>query len=305
MAFIGNKMRSSVFSLVFIVFAISAFFIVPALGVDVDRPVISLEVDTGMTYKVPITLSIPHEEPGDIYSLDVSGLGQSPFDGAYIGLDAGEDTGPYTARPFITLDNASVSIKAGEKAVVTALIAVPADALDGGRYALIEAYAASASTAAGPAVAIPVFLVVRGGNDTPLGQITGLEYTTYTTGEPSRIATYFINTGALHISSAVDNVTLYDNRGRAIAHATASPLTVIPGQEVRFEVSVPGNMTASAYRVTTRVEGADGTPIAEREEYLGEATPQPTGSSASGALAALAAVAFGLALAARGHAGKR
>jgi hypothetical protein len=157
---------------------------------------------------------------------------------------------------------------------------------------------ASNLSAAEPVLTIPVFLDIRGGNDTETGVITGLEYTTYMEGGPARIVTGFQNTGNHYFSGMIGNVTVTDNKGSILAQETTAPFEpeLIPGQEVRFEVSIANGILDTAYKMTARVERPDGSLLAEQEELLQDAavTPRPTSSPGFGICAALLAIVIGI-----------
>jgi hypothetical protein len=247
--------------------------VLPVSAVKVGSDRIALDVEPGMTYTAPIALSVTPEEPADSFAIVVAGFGQSPFDGTYTGLDPAADTSPYSARTFITLEKTSVYVEAGGRAGINATIAVPADARDGGRYAVILVYQAESvsSPPAESAVAvIPVFLNIKGGNTTGTGEITALEYTITKPGNTVQIATWFQNTGNYHFYGAVNNVTITDSHGTVVTRAITTPfeLALIPGQEVRFSVSVESGLPDAGYILTSRMEQQDGTLLAEQKESL-------------------------------------
>ncbi|OPY29362.1 MAG: hypothetical protein A4E28_00960 [Methanocella sp. PtaU1.Bin125] len=278
-----------------------AICIPPASAARFENEQISLDVEPGRTYFVPINLTVSQGEPGGTFTLKVAGFGQSPFDGTYMGIAPEEDTGPYTARPFISLEKDGCTLMPGGRATITAEIALPADVRDGGRYALIMAYDAaspSSTSTAQPVATIPVFLSIKGGNVSETGVITGLEYTTYTDGESARIVTWFQNTGNHHIYGAVNKVTLIDAHGSILSSQTTVPLVValLPGPEVQFNVSIENGIPDTAYKLITRVERGDGSLLAEQEEILKATTaiPEPTRSPGFGIGIALIAISVGL-----------
>jgi hypothetical protein len=256
-----------------IVIAVMALTVLPVSAVTVQGDRIALDVDPGTTYTAPIALSITPEEPADFFAIVVAGFGQSPSDGTYICLDPAADTSPYSARPFITLEKTTVFMEAGERAGINATIAVPADARDGGRYAVILVYQAesvSSPPAEAPVAVIPVFLRIRGGNATETGEITALEYSISKPGNTIQIATWFQNTGNHHFYGAVNNVTITDSHGTVVARAITTPFerALIPGQEVRFSVSVESGLADAGYILTSRIEQQDRTLLAEQNESL-------------------------------------
>lgn len=262
-----------VVSLAFIVILIAAVIVLPVASIKVEGARIALDVEPGMMYREPIVFSLDPSDPADSFALVVAGFGQSPFDGTYIGLDPGEDTSPWSARTFITLENTVISLEPDGRAATSATITVPAEARDGGMYALILVYqVASLSDQALPApvAVIPVFLSLKGGNITESGEITALEITTRESGEPLQISTYFQNTGNHHFYEAVNTVTITDHGGVVVAHAQTSPFekALVPGQEVRFVVSIDEHLPDEEYVLTSRMETQDGTLLAEQQELF-------------------------------------
>lgn len=263
----------SVICLAFIVILIAIVMVLPVSSIKVEGARIALDVEPSMTYREPIVLSLPPSDHADSFALVVAGFGQSPFDGTYMGLDPGEDTSPWSARPFITLENTVLSLGPGESGGTNVTVDVPEDTNDGGRYALILVYpvaSLSAQTVPAPVALIPVFLSIQGGNSTESGEITALEITTQESGEPLQISTYFLNTGNHHFYGAVNTVTITDREGAVVARAETLPFekALIPGQEVRFVVSIDEPLPDREYLLTSRMETKDGTLLAEQKESL-------------------------------------
>lgn len=257
----------------------------PAFAVRVEGSPIALEIGPGTTSIVPIALVIPSGEQADSFILSVAGLGQQPLDGTYTDLDASSDTSPYSARTFISLSGNDVRIQPGERAVINATIAVPADARDGGRYAVIAIHpSGSGQPVTTTDMLVPVLLTIKGGNSTGTGEISGLDFSTAESGAGLRIGTTFQNTGNYHLSGLINTVTVTDSKGTLVARSTTKPLlmAVIPGQEVRFDLSIGYDLPDDAYILTSRIEKQDGSLLAEQSEPLPgrvEEAPEPTGES--------------------------
>jgi len=253
----------------------------PALALKVEGARIALDVEPGKTYTSPIGISIKPEESGGTFAIDVMGFGQSPADGTSISLDAAGDTSPYTARPFITIDRSTVTLEPGGRADVTATITVPADAKDGGRYAIILVHPA-ASTSGAPAafataVAIPVVLTVKGGSITETGEISALVPAAAEVGKPFTVETTFRNSGNYHFSGAKNNVTITDTGGKVIANAGTEPFSraIVPGNSVEFSCPIENGLPQGTYQLTSRIEKQDGKLLAEKKATLQVGNPAP------------------------------
>jgi hypothetical protein len=166
------------FSRIFILALVLGFLAaIPAAALKVEGARIALDVEPGKVYNSTIGVSIGTGEAEGDFAIDVLGFGQALADGTYTGLGAAADTASTTARPYISIDHPTLHLKSGERAVATAMIRIPADFREGGRYAIILVHpAATAGQQASfaTAVAIPVLLTAKGGAGTEAGEITSL-----------------------------------------------------------------------------------------------------------------------------------
>jgi len=263
---IGTRLLSAIAFALVIVMTLT---VLPVSAANGEGAPITLDLAPGTSSIVPVDLSIPSGEPGNSFTLAVAGLGQSPLDGTYTVIYPAEDTGPYSARPFIALEKTSVSMNAGENTAIDLTITVPPDARDGGRYAIILVNR-TGSVQGQTMATVPVFLSITGGNNTETGEITALEFTTTEPGDAVQIATWFTNTGNHHFTGAVNTVTITDSHGTMVARAATPPSeqALIPGQEIRFNVSIGADLPDAVYTLTSRMEKQDGSLLAEQIESL-------------------------------------
>jgi len=283
----------------------------PAAALKVEGARIALDVEAGKAYNSTIGVSIGTGEAEGNFAIDVLGFGQVLADGTYTGLEAAADTASTSARPFITIDRPTVHLKPGERAVATAMIRVPADFREGGRYAIILVHPAAAAgqqASFATAVAIPVLLTAKGGSGSEVGEITSLEPGAVSEGKPLTVETVLKNTGDLHYYGVVNKVSLKDASGKLIGNASTVPLSraIVPGQSVKFTVDIPAPRDPGTYTLSSRMEQQDGTLLDEKTvtlEVKGAATPvatPPQTSPAGGPLGipgftvALGATALGL-----------
>jgi hypothetical protein len=263
-----------IFALGIVLLVSVAILAAPSQALRVEGARISLDVEAGKTYTSPIGISISANESEVTLAIDVMGFGQMPDNGTYTGLNASADTSPYSARPFITVDQPTVHLMPGERANVTATIAVPAGTKDGGRYAIILIHPA-ASTSGAPAsfataVAIPVFLTVKEGTLTEVGEISSLGPGTVETGEAFHVVTAFKNTGNYHYYGAQVNVTIADASGKVVANVGSEPFerAIVPGQSVNFTSAIDAGLPAGTYNLTSHVGQQDGKVFAEKSTTL-------------------------------------
>lgn len=257
-----------------------AFLSSPALALKVEGARIALDVEPGKTYTSPIGISLNPEESEGTFSIDVMGFGQST-DGSYTPLAAASDTSSYSARMFITIDKPSVTLEPGERADVTATIAIPPGTSGGGRYAIILVHPAESSSGApaafATAVAIPVFLTVKDGTITESAKITALEPAVTEAGKLFEMVLTFQNTGNYHYYGVVGSVTITDTEGNVEKTVKTDPFirAIVPGQSVSFSNSIEGGLPEGTYQVTAQVESQDGELLAEKKATLQVGNPAP------------------------------
>jgi hypothetical protein len=215
------------------------------------------------------------------------GFGQSTAEGNYIALVASDDTSLYSARPFTTIDNPTVHLKPGEQADVTATITVPSDTSNGGRYAIILVHPATpesgAPAAFATAVAIPVFLTVKGGTVTETGEIISLTPDAVDPAKPFEVVATCRNSGNHHYYGTMSSVTIADANGKEIASATTDPFirAIVPGESVNFTMSVKAGLAQGTYQMTASMKTRDGKVLAEKTIPLSVGNPR-VARSASG-----------------------
>jgi hypothetical protein len=260
--------------LVFALLAVWLASAAPVSALKVEGARIAIDVEPGKAYNSTIGISIGAGEPAGDYAVDVFGFGQNIADGTYSALEAAKDTSPYTARPFISVDRSKVHLEPGERAVVTATIRVPADAKDGGRYAIILVHPATSTSgqpaAFATAVSIPVLLTVTGGALTETGEIAAVEPSMADPEKPFTVTTTFRNTGNHHFYGAVHNVTITDSNAKVMAAVKSAPFdrALIPEQAVQFRTTVAAGLPQGIYDLTARMEDPDGTLLAVRNISL-------------------------------------
>jgi hypothetical protein len=211
-----------------------------------------------------ITLTTYSSDPPMDVTIDVRGFGQS-IDTGYIGLDPSADTGPYSARSFITLDSNKVHLNPGEKKGITATIVIPKNIGIGGRYAIIyvRSYPVETSAATGVAVAynIPIMLTINGPGITHTGTITAVNVGDIAPGQPIIITTAFKNTGNEHYYFTQNEVRVTDAGGKEVTVLSTNPalFAVIPTYTVNYRVSLEKALPPGTYTVASKVSLQDGT----------------------------------------------
>jgi hypothetical protein len=220
-------------------------------------------VNAGDTVTHTITVSTKAtDSPMDIV-VDVWGFGQTEGM-SYSPLSAAEDTSPYSARNFITLDTQSFHLNPGESKKITATIRIPGDAGNGGRYAIISLHNApngDGTTAYVTAISVPVMITIAGSTIQPEGTITGIRAGEIITGQPLHIITSLKNSGNIHYYQTINTVTLLDSAGNVIATAGTKPsvYAIIPSYTVDYDVTLDTSLSPGNYTVKSEVSLEDGT----------------------------------------------
>ena len=258
--------------------------VAPATALKVEGARIALDIEPGKIVTYPIGISIKTDEAEGDFAIEALGFGQSVADGTYTALEAASDTSPTSARSFITIDKPTVHLKPGERAVVTATIRVPADARDGGRYAIIMVRPAAAAggkqTAFATAVAIPVLLTIKGGVISEKSEITAVDIPAVEPGKPFTVTTTVRNTGNYHYYGVVSNITINDEQGKPAGTVKTEPFSraIVPGQQVQITASVPQGLPEAMYQLTSRIEMEDGTLLGTETKSLQVGNP-PSGAA--------------------------
>jgi hypothetical protein len=242
----------------------TAIIAAPAAAVKVEGAKIMLDVEPGTTYLFPMAVSTKATDSPADYAIDVLGFGQSPDAGSYQGLEASADASPYSARSFVSVEQSLVHLDPGERVAFNAVLEVPANAGDGGRYAIILIHPAEtggAQASFATAVAVPVMLTVTGSSLVETGEIGEVSVGEVVAGKPIMVATDLTNTGNHHYYGAVNALSVTDGAGNVVATATSEPFSraVIPTQTVRFETPLTTGLPVGTYTVTSRMTLEDGT----------------------------------------------
>jgi len=227
---------------------------VSAIGVSGAKYVGSIKPGGSDTHTMTVYIG-PGEDPTDVI-VDVLGFGQG-IDQGYALKNPADDTSPYSARTFISIDNTSFHLEPGTKNIVNAKISIPSTAGPGGRYALIYIHALPrAGKAFTTAMMVPVMITISGTTPTETGSITDLEVGAVKIGQPIKIITTLKNTGNYHYYNTVNTVSVRDTNGNRITNISTQPsiYAIIPGNTVRY-VATPDvqDLTVGTYRVDSRV----------------------------------------------------
>ena len=272
--------------LILMILIIFSFISVPAGAVTLMNGKFMENVVPGTTIVYPITLAIDPSQPTTVYDISVLGF-ENDLAGNYIGIDPSQDTGPYTARPFITMDNTSVTLNPGESANIQATIHVPASG-NGGRYALIRMSPRSATPVGQGSVSISatavVMITLDGTQITETGTIDNVTTGTLVPNVPLSVTTVFTNTGNHHYYGASNQIEVKDNAGNIIFNGTSIPLNtaIVPGGTIGFTQTISNGLSAGTYTLVSSIISSTGTVFDTKTTNFSiseaQATPSVTAS---------------------------
>lgn len=223
-------------------------------GLTVSNAILVTDVSPGQALTRKMTVSIGNTDRATDITVQVMGMAQFP-DGAFGALAASQDTSPYSARQFITVDKSSFHLEPGGSQDVTATIQVPQDVGAGGRYAIINMATQATPGGAGisyiAAVNVPIYLTVKGSQLVHTGKVTAVAAEEPVSGQPINISTTFQNTGN-HNFKVKGELTVNNTQGQNL-DTFSTPVTdssILPGMTRQLKANyipkctlAPGNYT--------------------------------------------------------------
>ena len=271
-----------------IVLAATPVTIMANPGLQVTNPILVANVSPGQTLPFKMTVGIGKDDPATNISVQVEGIVQS-LDGTNGSLAASEDTSPYTARSFISVDKSSFLLEPGVSQDVTATINIPQDIGAGGRYAIIHIVTeppAGGSVSIASAIDVPIVLTVTGSQLVHTGKIAELTIGEIISGQPIKILTSFQNTGNIHYKIE-EQVTVNNAKGQTM-DTISIPLTdssILPGATRQLEATFAATsaLAPGTYTVDSKVTLQDGTLLDDaqstftvNQQYVPPSSPTAT-----------------------------
>lgn len=172
-------------------------------------------------------------------TIKAQGLGQAK-DGNFLTLPADQDASPDSARTMLTVSPATLTVKPGDSVKLNVSVAVPANAGDGTRYAILSitgfppSPSGSANVGFGVELGVSTIVQIAGTTQTKTGEIDAIDVGKSLPGEALPVTVAFKNTGNSHFGAVPDELVasavLLDGAGAQLASATASgnQLSLVP-----------------------------------------------------------------------------
>jgi len=226
--------------------------------------------------------------------VDVEGYGVSA-NNDFVALAPADDTGPYSARSWLSASPSSFSLAPGGSQPVTVTINVPAGSGSGGRYAIVMIQTVPASgqqVATVSAVAARVLLTVTGYSTDTSSQITAIDPVASTSDNPAGVMVSVANNGNYDYAPQIQ-ATL-KNGDKTIATGTfVNPgWPILPGYSRQYQMTFTGQGTipAGKYQVEVTVKDNTGNVITSTTASVQFSTKQvlQTTTTASGTVSGAA-----------------
>lgn len=222
------------------------------------------DVSPGQELVHKITVSTRDHEPPLNMTAEVFGFGRSAS-GSNIEIRAEDDTGPYSARPFLSVEPTSFSLEPGDRETLLLTGTVPEDVGSGGRYAIVNIKTApKAAEGSGvtilTAIQVHVLLTIKGSELIKTGEISDLT-ASMNEGNVS-VDLLFDNTGNIHYKPLI-GAALLNEAGYVVAEQEpmAEMDSILPtGSRLVSMTLVPDAMLEpGTYTVMAEVALDDGT----------------------------------------------
>jgi len=230
-------------------------------GLGVSGGKIEATIDPGSSLTHVINVENTSDAVMNI-AVDVEGYGESA-NNDFVALAAADDTGPYSARSWLSASPSSFSLAAGGSQAVTVTISVPAGSGSGGRYAIVMIQTVPApgqQVATVSAVAARVLLTVTGYNTDISSQVTAIEPVPSTSDNPAGITVTLTNSGNYNYNPQIQ--TTLKNGDKVIATAVfVNPgWPILHGYSRQYQMTFTGQGTipAGKYQVDVSVKDSAG-----------------------------------------------
>lgn len=192
------------------------------------------------------------------------------MNGIDIEVPSDEDTGSFTARPFLSIEPESFSLGPGEKKAVFINGTVPEDVGSGGKYALAAIKTAprsSESVSVTTAIHAYVLLTVNDSELSQTGKIAALNASK--TDKGADVSLVFENTGNVHYKPLIDAV-LKNEAGIVLARGEikeGAPSYVLPESSYifRMKLAVDGGLSPGNCSLEARATLEDGSLLDSKE----------------------------------------
>ena len=203
---------------------------------------------------------------------EIYGFARS-LNGVNVALSPKDDTGPFTARPFLSIEPNSFHLAKGETKVLNLSCTVPENVSSGGKYAIVAiktAPKAGKSITVSTAIQVLVMLTIKDTKLIKTGNITDLNVSKSKDGVA--VDLIFKNTGNVHYKPLAQAV-LKDENNRTLAEAEinlSSSNSILPTdlRSLSMDLVPTTSLAPGLYRVETKVTNESETVLDSRETTI-------------------------------------
>lgn len=259
----NNDIMSLLMALLALSMAVS-----PTAAFSVSGAAYIATVSPGQDIVHEMTISIKDDESPKNLTAQLYGFAMNER-AANIELMPEEDTGPYSARPFLSVEPKSFTVEAGVPQKVLLTGTVPEDVGSGGRYAMVTIKSEPddrGNIAIRTAIQVLILLTIKDTELAKTGEIYDL--TTSMADENVSVGLLFENTGNIHYRPFVGAV-LKGEDGETVAEveATQIPTSILPANSrlVQMTLAPEAPLSPGTYTVMATVALDDGTVLAAEE----------------------------------------
>ncbi|MDD4651564.1 MAG: hypothetical protein PHQ34_04970 [Methanothrix sp.] len=237
-----------------------------ALGI--TGAIISQEVSPGQDLDREIIVGNGENESSHNMTAEVLGYATNEG-GANIALQPEEDTGPYTARPFLSIDPENFTLGPGEIKTLRLKGTVPDDVTSGGLYASVVILPEPVFDKENNINVVTgfmslVMLTIKGSNLIKTGEIKNLSASTQEKGVA--VDVLFENNGNVEYKPLV-TASLEDDQGKILS--TKGPIEdrILPtcSRLFRFQIVPEAELSPGEYNITAVAKLSDGTVLDSKE----------------------------------------
>jgi len=239
-----------------------SLFLVPSLGVKISGAIFEDDVLPGQEIDHEIIVTLEKDAFPLNITAEVLGYAMNE-NGSNIQIAPGEDTGPYSAREFLSVTPDELEVLPGESKKFLVRADIPADVGSGGRYALVvlktlNPVEGNKNVRILTAIQVPVLLRISGREIVESGVIRDLG--AVKKGEEVIVMLRFDNTGNYHFKP-VASLELKNEEGEIVASASQqSGSALLPGGAwlFRLPVALRSGLSPGTYTINASVSSEKG-----------------------------------------------
>jgi hypothetical protein len=249
---------------------LSILMLVPlSVGFGVGGAIFVEDVSPGQKLVHEITVLNDENESIQNMAAEVYGFARS-LDGVNVEIPLENDTGSFTARPFLSVEPKSFDLGPGEQKTLLLTGTVPEDVGPGGKYALVVIKTVPkvrSGISFSAAIQVVVQLTVNGTELIKTGNITDL---TASKGKNESVAVdiTFENTGNIHYKPFV-GATLKSEKGDVLANEEPKQVdgSILPMnlRLIKVDLVPDTSLAPGTYTVEAKVTKEDGTVLDSKE----------------------------------------